>query len=67
MLGDLGPRVLHTVGTFWGSMAESLASVGWLRIGPWGHTAWVLHPILYHHGRVTITVALPHGVATKVQ
>ena len=28
VLGELGLRVLHTVGTFSGSMAESLASVG---------------------------------------
>lgn len=63
MLGELGPRVLHTVGTLLGSMAESLASVGVVKNGAWGATGLGF----YIPSSVIMVIALPHEVVTRVK
>lgn len=51
VLGELGPRVLHTVGAPSGSHAEGLG----------------LHPVSEILGRSWVTVALPPGVGTRIK
>lgn len=59
VLGEHGPRVLHTVGTFSGSMARSLASVGWaVKSEALGATGLGF----YIPSSVIMTIALPPGV-----